>query len=351
MKSVPRVTHRDIALRLGCDKSTVSLALRDQPRISEAMRRRVRRVAEELGYRPDPALAMLARQRWAGHETGRGATLAYLVHRSSDSYVEQRRFLEPLRARAVERGYALVEFDVDDYPSTHSVCRVLHHRGIRGLVASPWTTETERFAGFEWDRFTVVGCGVSRQRLPVHTVEADFEEGVRTAARRAFATGARRMGVVVGANGDASSARLVRHFQALAFVGEGTDRATIVPMSVSSAASSLELAHSIRRHRPDIVFATSARTLTGLRDLDLHVPQDVAFALLDMHEPGNIAGIDWRRAEIARVALDLLIAQIQANCWGMPEVVQRVLVEPRWHAGATVSVEVEPALASLAAVG
>src|SRR5690606_41470895 len=53
----------------------------------------VRTMAEKLGYRPDPALSTLARQRWAGHETGSGAALAYLVDSRMPNYGSHGRFL------------------------------------------------------------------------------------------------------------------------------------------------------------------------------------------------------------------------------------------------------------------
>ncbi|HRE82426.1 MAG TPA: helix-turn-helix domain-containing protein, partial [Opitutaceae bacterium] len=45
-------------------KATVSLALRNHPKIPEVTRQRLQRLAESLGYRPDPALARIAAHRW-----------------------------------------------------------------------------------------------------------------------------------------------------------------------------------------------------------------------------------------------------------------------------------------------
>ncbi|MCC5021850.1 MAG: LacI family DNA-binding transcriptional regulator [Candidatus Synoicihabitans palmerolidicus] len=75
---MPRITQKDISVSLGVDKSTVSLALRDHPSISTVTCERVKVAAAKMGYRPDPALSNLARQRWAGHTTGSGAAMAYL---------------------------------------------------------------------------------------------------------------------------------------------------------------------------------------------------------------------------------------------------------------------------------
>jgi transcriptional regulator with XRE-family HTH domain len=73
-----RVTIRDVAAKTGYSAATVSLALRDSPHLPEATRTRVRRVAEELGYRPDPLLAAIAARRWHGHPAETRSTIAVI---------------------------------------------------------------------------------------------------------------------------------------------------------------------------------------------------------------------------------------------------------------------------------
>ncbi|HEX7469541.1 MAG TPA: helix-turn-helix domain-containing protein, partial [Verrucomicrobiae bacterium] len=55
-----RVTVYDIAEKLGVSHSTISLALRNHPGISEKRREQVKKAAKEMGYVPDPHLAALA---------------------------------------------------------------------------------------------------------------------------------------------------------------------------------------------------------------------------------------------------------------------------------------------------
>ena len=112
MEATVRVTHKDIAARFGCDKSTVSLALRGHPRIPDATRRQICKLAERMGYRPDPALSMLARHRWAHHDAGNGATLAYIVDKSNpEAYGQQRNQFSWARERAPTAS-------PDQFPST-----------------------------------------------------------------------------------------------------------------------------------------------------------------------------------------------------------------------------------------
>lgn len=64
----PRVTITDLAEMLGMDKSSVSLALRDSPKVSSATRERVRKAAAEHHYIPNWAAKRLAGS--SGHAIG-----------------------------------------------------------------------------------------------------------------------------------------------------------------------------------------------------------------------------------------------------------------------------------------
>jgi LacI family transcriptional regulator len=64
----PRVTITDLAQLLGMDKSSVSLALRDSPKVSTATRARVRQAAAEHHYVPNWAAKRLAGS--SGHAIG-----------------------------------------------------------------------------------------------------------------------------------------------------------------------------------------------------------------------------------------------------------------------------------------
>src|ERR1700674_4581679 len=72
MENIPQnqiktVRMAEIAQRLGVASSTISRALRNDPRISMELRKRVRGVADELGYQPNPLVsALMANRRRRG---------------------------------------------------------------------------------------------------------------------------------------------------------------------------------------------------------------------------------------------------------------------------------------------
>lgn len=60
---VKRPTMSDVAARVGVSRALVSLVFRNEPGASRQTRERVLRAADELGYRPDHAARLLARNR------------------------------------------------------------------------------------------------------------------------------------------------------------------------------------------------------------------------------------------------------------------------------------------------
>jgi DNA-binding LacI/PurR family transcriptional regulator len=75
-----RATQRDIAIKAGVGRSTVSLALKGHPKISAATRGRIEKAARSLGYEPDPMLSALATYRNRIRTQAFHGTLAWLVN-------------------------------------------------------------------------------------------------------------------------------------------------------------------------------------------------------------------------------------------------------------------------------
>src|SRR6185312_16192999 len=74
-----KTTLQEVADRAGVHRSTVSLALRDHPRISESVRRKIQSLAQQLGYRINPLVSALMQSRRSGRAV-KHLTLAYVTN-------------------------------------------------------------------------------------------------------------------------------------------------------------------------------------------------------------------------------------------------------------------------------
>src|SRR4051812_40543341 len=78
VKNRPYVTMEDIARRAGVSVATVSLSLRNEPRISATMRENIATIARELGYEPNPYVSALMRSRRNGRPVSDRPVLAFV---------------------------------------------------------------------------------------------------------------------------------------------------------------------------------------------------------------------------------------------------------------------------------
>lgn len=333
-----RVTQQDIAKQLGLDKSTVSLALRDHPSIPRDTRERVKAAAERLGYRPDPALATLARQRWAGHETGSGAALAYLVDSRMENFVTHRRFLRAARARGEERGYNLHEFDFADYPSVEAASRVLYHRGIRGLLVPQLAhTVGPGILDLPAEKFTVVCLDLGWDPVPFHVVGQDTFAETRRVWQEVTRRGFRRIGGAVLAHTPHAVDDATRLGASLASQEDWVPAKARLPLLKTDPRDRDGFFRWFRQHRPDVVIGFIPRIHDWLVEEGWRVPEDVAFAALTMVAPEwpHLSGCISQGENIGRAGVDGLIATMAENEWGVPTLQRKLLLQPIWHEGQT----------------
>src|SRR5687768_6944820 len=101
-----RVGLREVAAAANVCVMTVSLALRDNPRISAETRERIKRLAAELGYHPDPELARLM-NHLRSSRTARGRIGVALIDFYPTADFAENIYNAKIRAGAEERAREL----------------------------------------------------------------------------------------------------------------------------------------------------------------------------------------------------------------------------------------------------
>lgn len=331
-----RVTQQDIADKLGLDKSTVSLALRNNPGTALATRELVRAMADKLGYRPDPALATLARQRWAGHETGSGATLAYLVDGRMKNSSQHRCFLPAARKRAEHRGFLVQEFDLAEYTSITAIARVLHYRGIRGLLVPQFEqAHGPGILDMPVENFTVVCLDLGWVRTPFHIVSSDRFEGTRRVWAEVVKRGYRRIGGAVLSHTPRAVDDATRYGASTSVQQEYLRASERIPLLTTDHSDHVSFLRWLDRHEPEAVIGFVPSVHDWIVSTGRRVPEDVGFATLTAHPrqfPG-LSGVLRHMDEIGSTGVDALIAAMYENEWGVPPLQRMLAIEPIWHEG------------------
>jgi DNA-binding LacI/PurR family transcriptional regulator len=328
-----RITLRDVARQTGCSIATVSLALRDHPRLLPATRERVRRAARELGYRPDPLLASIAASRWRGRPAATGSTLAFIDDGKTEG-------LAGMTERAGHLGYRLETFAVKDYPDGRRLSDVLYHRGIVGVVVGQLFTP-EFCEYFDWSHFASVAVSEGNFRPPIHLVMPNHFRAVQTAWDRALQMGFRRIGLLLFDQPEA----LDFHDRRAAFM----ERQLQVPASrrlpvlairphSHDPADDAEALRSIdvwmRRHGPDVVLGFNDGLIWALRDAGWRVPEQVAFiSLWKNHPEPRWPGVILSPDEIGRRAVDWVDSLLRSGERGLPTSPATMEIEGTWQEG------------------
>jgi len=309
----PRATLEDIARVAGTSKSTVSRALSNSLRIAPVTRSRILRIANELNYRPDPALSAIAKSRWRTSSPRQGWSILYLQSKSRDRTNAERcrRFAESL-------GFHLDSLDLHHYATAAQVDRILRARNIRGALIGPIPDPSTTIAlDLDFARIAVVCCGLGRTHPPTDVITWDHFENVRGVWAKARADGHRRIGVILMRHVPMAEDDVARD-SAARFELEATPRRNRIPILTISqdCNDSSGIRRWATRYAPDAVLAFPA----SLGNAVCSIPKPAIYSLVG-HPHTR-----YHDATLERAAIEHLVSLIRANQTGLPEIPKRILL-------------------------
>jgi LacI family transcriptional regulator len=326
---------KDVARRGGVHKSTVSLALRNHPSIPEATGARLRSLAREMGYHPEPALSLIAAHRWNSTKVASGLTLAYVLQREDGISANPQHYIPGLKQRAEVRGCRVEVVSLADYPSAAALGRVLFNRGISGLLLAPIPHMASPLdLDFDWDKFCVVCCSLGWAHPLLHTVSYDVFFSARRVWREMRVRGYRRIGPALFSHLPAADHDYGRLGAVLSEQAElpAADRVPPLRCGFGDEAAFLKW---FKRHEPDAVMGFHPGLTSWMKKAGKRVPQDVGFACLQMKQRENVAGMFTPPTQVAEVAVDFVISCLRDNERGLPRLPRNLLIEPEWLEGPT----------------
>lgn len=341
------VPQRAIAEHLGISQAAVSMALAGHPRIPEATRVRVLEVAEELGYRPNPALRSLAHYRKSVRDPTYHSTLAW-VHAldSAEAWktAVYRDFFEAAEARASRLGYKLENFWLQPQClNSARASQILISRGISGLLMLP-NTRPGYEMNLEWERFTTVRIIFDTNQSPtLHVVTSDHYASLLHTLDHVALRGYKRPGLVTS---HAFEDRMLSSYSS-AYLGASRRRGW-PPIFWCDKPDASSFSAWLQKYQPDVLLISYAvefytLVLSWLDALGLRMPQDIGVVMLCLPDknylpPGlpDFSGIDERLPQLAARSVDFLVNLLENFEAGVPALPMRHLMQGKWHEGTTV---------------
>ncbi|MDI1249050.1 MAG: LacI family DNA-binding transcriptional regulator [Lacunisphaera sp.] len=348
-----RITLADVAKKAGVHVTTVSLALRNHPRLPETTRRRLQALALEMGYTPDPMLRALVSYRSKVALPRSKPTLAYVTNWTTrwgwKEVTAHPQFFSGAAAKAEELGFRLEHFWLRDEGMTHGrLSQILFSRGINGLIIASHGREMGDALQLDWRNFSAVKIDYFPHQPVLHNVTNNQCDIVRLALQKVIAAGYRRIGFVMHRGWD----HAVDHLWTAGYLCEQQNLtaeecipAHIFPdplpverwfnenrSDVTPDAKPFE--RWFKEHQPEVVISKGSFVLPQLRRMGLRIPRDVAFVDVFLEEfNGLTAGVRQNHETVGAQAVEILAGQLQHNKFGVPEIPTTTFVEGTWFDG------------------
>ena len=337
-----RVTQADIAAKLGVSHATVALALKNHHRISRKRREEVQRMAKKMGYQPDPFLAGLAAYRRSIEPSKFHGVIGWINHWAQPEGLHQLKefagYWTGAKEAAKQFGYILEEirWPADCPPKRFE--RILLTRGILGVLIPPHR-QLPDWGSFDWSKFSLVRFGMSVPNPDSNVVTSDQFRATVMAIKTIHQMGYRKIGFVLNRELDEKvGGNYTGGFYAAQklFGVKAADALLIVDVKEferRSAGAEKELGAWLKKTRPDAVLTTLPELPDMIRRLGYRIPQDFAVAGTSLADIPVDTGVDQRAQEIGRIAVEMLVKQININERGEPSAPCRILVESIWQNG------------------
>ena len=321
------VTSHDVARLAGISQSTVSRALRNDPRVAPGTRNRVLAAVASLEYVPNATARNLVMRRTR--------TVGMLVTDIDNPYYPY--LIAPLHDELATLQYRMVLFTERMEGEDPELIEGLLNRGIDGAVLT--TSTLDGRAPREFARLGLPFVFLTRDvdGLAADAVVVDNALGASLMAAEIVRLGHRRVGAIFGPSNTSTGVHRERGFRAgLSAAGvelpdEAVRKGAYVVESGYAAMQEL-MALSVR---PTVVVCfndlVAIGALNAARTLGIRVPQDVSITGWDdlpmaAWEICQLTTVRQSMNEMARTAARLLVDRIEGRAGPEP---RRVLFEPK----------------------
>jgi DNA-binding LacI/PurR family transcriptional regulator len=303
-----RVGLREVAAAAKVCVMTVSLALRDNPRISAQTRDRIKRLATELGYHPDPELSRLMNHLRASR-TARGKIgVALIDFYPTPGFIENiynAKIRLGAEGRAEELGFSMTTLHAADYKlSLPNLLKVIRARGLEGALLFPSVVPMELDTSVNWNGISVVATSKSILAPRFHCVVPNQFGNTMRLLETLQGHGHRRVCAVFD---ELFDERTAHNFTA-AFNWKPAGRTTlIVPQAASQSDRAELVAGWLAEQRPDAVFAQSDAVTAAIPRLRSVRPRmNFQVVSLGAHNSAGFSYLDERADLVGSAAVDLL---------------------------------------------
>jgi len=270
-----RTSLKDLANKLGVSIATVSRALRNSPEIGQEMQERVKELAKQMNYRPNPFARSLRREA--------PKVIGVVVPNLVTHYYAA--LLDGIEDEASKAGYSIISANShEDF--TNEARAVdnfigLHVEGIVACLAQN-TTDYSHFEEIADMNIPLVFIGRTCLTDRFSCVTANGDEAAQMATQHLIDTGSRRIAFIGGPNHiDMVKRRKHGYLEALRENGLPIDRSLVACGRIDyDVVQQVAIDMLNRPDRPDAILAfndiITFAAFNAIKRMELEIPRDVA---------------------------------------------------------------------------
>lgn len=330
-----------IAREAGVGKATVSLALRNDPRLRLETRQRIQTIAHRMGYQANAVVSNLMAQLRASRNPKYQSTLGILnASHARDSLQKNltfRRWTSGLVAHCSELGYGTDEFWLHE-PGVdpERLKQILQARNIRGVIIAAMLDHRELPPEFDilWQDLACVVVGIRPERPALHFACNDQFSTAMHTAWELDRLGYSRPGLII----DPVIEENVDHRFTAGFYAGRTleDLKNRIPVLDFRPEAQGLFAEWMKKYEPDVLVCTHPEIRDWLDATGLRCPQDIGLVHLDLTpELEGWSGMNQNNEVVGAFAADLVIGQLHRNEVGIPDRPKCMMIESQWVHGST----------------
>jgi len=334
---MPKTSLQQIAKAAGVSRMTVSCALRKTGRVNTSTARKIRRIAQELGYSPDARMAetMLHVRNSKKKEL---LPLAWLngnrERHAWRTYDWLSPYMEGATQRAAELGYRLNEFWLREPGMTEArLSSIIANRGIRGVIVTP-SIPSMTHLRLDWGQFSSMSFENAILIPRLDRIAPDYYYNMMLALKMLRRLGYKRLGLCL----QQLEARRSHHIYqaALRLFHESIPKTDWTAPLIFRPFDPKKFRRWLATEKPDVVIGHHSKMPEWLAEAGYKVPQDISVVHLALDgDCSDWAGVWQQKSHIGAEVVDRVVSMVQNSKIGLPTIPTETLVPGSWRNGKT----------------
>lgn len=329
---------------------TVSLVLRGHPKISERTSERIKKIAKELNYIPDPRFRALAAYRFQQSDKPYRETIGVLTDKLTKTHeLHYKLFMKRLADYGARMGFNVEYLEISNDPSQQEcLAKHLHAKNIHLVVFYPMSINKVQIH-FDLSKLSCLCIGQSIKHPTLNRINYHNRHSLTLILDKLRERGYKRIALLIFDSFDkrfncAYSAQMLweqvceredEHLQTMLLSDE--DYGKCFYSDVPDNSHSRKIINRLRRHRIEAVITTKDIIESWWMDNPYwKIPQELGLVALNVDdEAGVISGIcrDWDT--IAKYTVDWMQTLYNNRERGIPAVSIETQIRCKWHEGKT----------------